>query len=80
MSDTTDELAKVKESLASIREVLRTVGGRADDRWGFFTTWPRRTDDLARFVKDITTQVRHLATNVETLCQIIERNESRGQA
>ena len=79
MSDTTDELAKVKQGLAGVRSALRTVGDRADNRWGFWSTWNGRTNDLAGFVKDITSQVSYLATNVETLCEIIERIESRCQ-
>jgi hypothetical protein len=78
MSDTTDELVKVKQSLASIRAALHAVGNELDDSKGFhfFRSWLGRVDELASFVEEVASQVRYLAANVETICQIIEKNDS----
>ena len=76
MSDTTEELAKVKQSLTSIRSALRTAGDQAVGTCGFWRSWTGVTKDLGGAVEELASQVRYLATNVETICQIIERNES----
>jgi len=79
MSDTTDELAKVKQSLASIRAALCTVGNELHEgtRFKLFRPgWLTRIGQLANCVEELAEQVRHLTESVETICQIIEKNDS----